>query len=286
METSATFRRRVPPLPVPSVAAVRKALFLYTVYAVPAALLLSRDTGPLADAGVAVTLAAGIVSALHAARRSRRPAIALHAMLIPVQFVLSVPSNVPLAGLAISVAVLAAARPRFPHLRPPARRLFRTLHVGLSVSWLGLATAMTALAVTGLVTSDAHLRHDVYRIMHVFDLALVIPVVVLAILSGLVMSLGTPWGLIRHWWVLIKFGSAVAIPLVAGVQHLWISGLISRTAAGATSGGTGVRLLVCFLAYDVTLWTATALSVYKPGGRTPWSRPAAAVTRRSAPPCR
>src|SRR5690349_12601281 len=41
-----------------------------------------------------------------------------------------------------------------------------------SVGWLGLAMAMTVLAVTGLVTTDRERRHGVYRIMQVFDLAL------------------------------------------------------------------------------------------------------------------
>ncbi len=265
---------------------MRIPLFLYAVYALPAGWLLGRGSGLIAGAGVVITLTAAVASLLAAVRRSRRPAIALHAVLVPVQFVLSVPSNVPLAGLLLSAAVLVAARPHFPQLRRSIRRLLLTIHVGTSVSWLGLATAMTALAVIGLVTGDAALRHAVYQIMHLFDLTIVIPVVALAITSGLLVSLGTPWGLIRHWWVLNKFTLSVAIPMVAGVQHLWIADLIARGAAdpGAAPGGLGVRLLWCFLAYDVTLWTATALSVHKPGGRTPWSRRPAPATGRIARP--
>jgi hypothetical protein len=40
----------------------------------------------------------------------------------------------------------------------------------------------------------AALRHEVYRIMHIFDLVLVIPIVLLSLLSGLVVSLFTKWG--------------------------------------------------------------------------------------------
>ena len=250
---------------------MRIALFVYAGYTVPASVVLWFG-GTFARVSAACVLIAGIVSLLLALGRARRPALVVHLALVPVQFVLSVPSNVPLLGMAASVAVLVAAKPGFPRLRPRARKLMLTLHIGLSVTWLGLATAMTALAVTGLATADAQLRHAAYRIMHIFDLVLVIPVVVLAIGTGLVVSLCTQWGLTNHWWVLTKFVLSSMIPAVAGFQHLWIAGLIARTSAAAAPGGLGVLLLGCFLLYDVTLWTATALSVYKPGGRTPWSR--------------
>lgn len=268
----------------------RKLLFGYAGYALPAAAALwYRHEGQvLADAGVACSLLAGaasLVLALRFARpATRRWVIALHGALVPGQFVLSVPSNVPLLGMLLSVAVLVAMRPAFPRLRPRARRTALTLHIGLSVGWLGLATAMTVLAVTGLVTGDDGLRHHVYRIMHLFDLVIVIPVVVLAILSGLLVSLFTQWGLTRHWWVLVKFVLAVAIPLVAGVQHVWISDLIARTAADphAAAGALGGRLVGCFAGYDAALWTATALSVFKPGGATPWGRRARRAPSRGS----
>jgi hypothetical protein len=253
---------------------VRIVLFVYAGYAVPAGVLLCFG-GAFARAAAACILVAGAVSLLFALRRARGPALVLHLVLVPVQFVLSVPSNLPLPAMALSVAVVVAAKPGFPRLRPMPRKLILTLHIGLSVTWLGLATAMTALAATGLVTGDAQLRHATYRIMHIFDLVLVIPVVVLAIGTGLVLSLCTQWGLTRHWWVLTKFALSLTIPAVAGFQHLWIADLIARTSAAGAPGGLGVRLLVCFLLYDLTLWTATVLSVYKPGGRTPWSRPLA-----------
>jgi hypothetical protein len=266
MYAPAPFRRRARGGALPNVGAVRILLLLYAAYAVAAAFLLGTT-------GAVVSTVAGAASLVLALRPSRRMTIGLHLLLVPAQFVLSVPSNVPLLGMLLSTGVLVAARPVFGRLRPRLRKAFVTAHVGLSVGWLGLATAMTALAVTGLTTADPGLRHHVYRIMHLFDLVIVIPTVVLAIVSGLVVSLGTQWGLVRHRWVLAKFVLSLGIPLVAGFQHLWISELIDRTAAdpGATAGGLGVRLLVCFVAYDVTLWTATGLSVFKPGGRTRWA---------------
>ncbi|GAA3453182.1 hypothetical protein [Dactylosporangium matsuzakiense] len=244
---------------------MRILLMVYGVYAAAAALLLLHVGGVVAVAGTCGTVAAACCF-----WTGRRTTIAVHAAMIPAQFVFSIPSDVPLVGLALSAAIVVAARPAFPRLRPRIRKLVVTAHVGLSVGWLGLATAMTVLAATALVTSDASLRPPVYRMMHVFDLVVVVPSVVLALLTGVVLALCTPWGLVRHWWVLTKFVLSLAIPAVAGFQHLWISALIERAAEAP--GELGVRLLVCFVAYDVTLWTATALSVFKPGGRTPWAR--------------
>ncbi|WP_051569923.1 hypothetical protein [Cryptosporangium arvum] len=238
----------------------------YLVYAAAAAAWLWRLGHGLASVGAVCALLAAAAPLF----RRRRVLLGVHAVMIPAQFVFSVPSNVPLLGLMLSVAIVVALRPRPGRLSPRTRKVALTVHVGLSVGWLGLAMAMTVLAVVGLTTSDDVLRHDVYRIMHLFDLVIVIPVVVLTILSGLVVSLFTRWGLFRHWWVLIKFVLALAVPMVAGVQHLWIAELIDRTAADPTA--VGVRLLVCFALYDVVLWTATALSVFKPGRTTPWTQ--------------
>jgi hypothetical protein len=265
-------------------------LFGYAGYALPATLWLSSQDGAPAEAGAVCSLLAGVVSLVLAVRfdrrATRRQVIGLHAGLVPTQFVLSVPSNVPLLGLLISTAILILMRPVFPRLRPKPRKFFLTLHVGFSVGWLGSTMAMTALAGVGLVTDDDGLRHHIYRVMHVLDLVVIIPVVLLAVLSGLVVSLFTQWGLARHWWVLIKFALAISIPALAGVQHLWIAELIARTAddpqaADDAPGALGVRLLVCFVGYTMVLWTSVVLSVYKPGGKTPWAR-AEKVKRHSS----
>jgi hypothetical protein len=261
-------------------------LFGYAGYAVPAGLWLGSRDGLLVETGAVCSLLAGAVSLLLALRfdrpATRRQVIGLHSALVPTQFVLSIPSNLPLAGLLVSTVILVLIRPVFPRLRPKPRKFFLTLHVGFSVGWLGSTMVMTALAVVGLVTPDDGLRHHIYRIMHVLDLVVVIPVVVLSVLTGLVVSLFTHWGLARHWWVFTKFALSISIPVVAGIQHFWISDLIARTAADpqATPDSLGVRLLVCFIGYAAVLWTSTVLSVYKPAGKTPWAR-AEKVERRS-----
>ena len=103
----------------------------------------------------------------------------------------------------------------------------------------------------------------------------------LSIISGLVVSLGTKWGLVRNKWVLTKFFLSLIIPAVAGFQHHWISELSDRMAGDTTAepGGLGLVLVLCMVGYGLILWTTTALSIWKPGGRTRWGRRATRARR-------
>ncbi|WP_410599457.1 hypothetical protein [Amycolatopsis sp. lyj-90] len=78
--------------------------------------------------------------------RARRTAIVFHLVFIPVQFLFSFPGPLPLAGMAFSAVILGFLRPTFPRLSPGKRKLWVMLHVGLSVSWLGIAVAMVVLS--------------------------------------------------------------------------------------------------------------------------------------------
>jgi len=237
-------------------------------------------TGVYQYASVAFYVAAAAISLLVGlllARGSgglRRSVIGFEILLVPLQLATSVRSNIPLIGVVLSIAILVLLRPAFPKLSKQSRKFFLTLHVGLAVSWLGAATAMAVLSVTGLLTEDLGLRHHAYAIMHIFDLALVIPLVLLSILTGLVVSLGTHWGLIKNWWVLTKFVIALGIVTMASVkENFWVRGLAEKTATNpaADLGSVDLKLAICMVAFCTALWSATVLSIYKPWGRTPWS---------------
>ncbi|CAL9465643.1 hypothetical protein SUDANB37_02744 [Streptomyces sp. enrichment culture] len=90
-------------------------------------------------------------------------------------------------------------------LKRPARRTLLVTHVAVSVSWLGLSLGLLALGITAYTTQDASLTRAAYRAMEVFAEWLLAPVALVTLASGLVLSLGTPWGLARHYWVWTKF---------------------------------------------------------------------------------
>ncbi|RAY14236.1 DUF2269 domain-containing protein [Actinomadura craniellae] len=167
----------------------------------------------------------------------------------------------------------SAVEQRFRGLRPSARRFWLTLHVGFAVSWLGVGTAMAVLSTTGMLADDLELRRHAYGILHMLDHVIVIPLVVLSIVTGLVISLGTKWGLTRNWWVLTKFGLTMGmVVFAAACGNAWVCNLAERTAANpaADAHGDDVKLAVTMVFFCGLLWAATALSIYKPWGRTPW----------------
>ncbi|MEU8420404.1 hypothetical protein AB0C15_05970 [Micromonospora sp. NPDC048835] len=207
---------------------------------------------------------------------TRRILIVFHLLFVPAQFLFLLAHQAPWLGMLLSTMITVGLKPRFPRLGRTTRKVWLVLHVGLSVGWLGVALGMLVLSIVGLTTDRHELRHNAYVLVETFDKALAIPSVFLVLVTGAVISLGTPWGLVRHRWVLTKLIIALSLPILATFEGTWSETLTERTGDPAGEpGGTGI-LLVCALALFVALlWFATILSVFKPGGRTRWGRASA-----------
>lgn len=68
-----------------------------------------------------------------------------------------------------------------------------------------MTLCLLAMAVTAMLTSDADTVRAAYRAMKIIGDTLVIPVSLTALLSGLWLSLATPWRLFTWRWVTVKF---------------------------------------------------------------------------------
>src|SRR5262249_22695157 len=97
-------------------------------------------------------------------------------------------------------------------LKPGPRKLALTAHVASSVGWIGAVTCFLALAVAGLADDNVLMAPATYIAMDLTYRYVIVPFGLASLLSGFVSSLGTEWGLIRHYWVLVKI--LLAIPLV------------------------------------------------------------------------
>src|SRR5918912_1401062 len=151
------------------------------------------------------------------------------------------------------------------------RKLVLTLHVGSSVGWLGAAIAMTVLLVAGLVTGNPALRHSAFTFMHVYDLAVMIPLGYLALITGVLLSVGTNWGLLKHWWIVVKLVLTVAVLVFAGVfTSGWVLEAVVRTAEDpmADLGTLAAQLVANVVAFNVVFWTNATISMFKPWGLT------------------
>ena len=157
-------------------------------------------------------------------------------------------------------------------LRPGVRRLALTAHVIASVGWLGAVAAFLAVAIAGLESEDGQLVRAAYLVMELMGWRVIVPLGAASLVTGLVQSLGTPWGLFRHWWVVIKL-LMTALAMVVLLVHMRPIGFMAdmaTTTALAPHDHRAVRVQLVFdaSAAFLVLLVNTGLSIYKPRGIT------------------
>lgn len=157
-------------------------------------------------------------------------------------------------------------------MSPALRKLALIAHVTFSVGWLGSVAAFLALAIAGLTSADPQTVRAAYLAMEVVGWFVIVPLSIASLLSGLVQSLGTVWGLFRHWWVVLKLVMTVLATLVLLVHMQPVGHLAEAVRAATLSGGElhglRVQLIADAGAAIVVLLVATTLSIVKPRGLT------------------
>jgi hypothetical protein len=99
----------------------------------------------------------------------------------------------------------------------------------------------------------------------------IVPLMFVSLLIGIVESLGTPWGLVRHYWVLAKLVLTFFATIVLLVQMDPIgllAGVAAETTLSSADLGLQVRLLIHSAGGLLVLLIPLVLSVYKPRGMT------------------
>jgi hypothetical protein len=159
-------------------------------------------------------------------------------------------------------------------LTPGVRKFALTAHVVSSVGWLGAVAAFLALALVGLTSDSAQTARGAYRVMEPTAWLVLVPLALASLVTGLVQSLGTSWGLFRHYWVLFKLVINVLSTAVL-VTYMETFRLMADVAADPTSELEVVRNaspLLHGVGALILLLAATSLAVYKPQGLTPYGR--------------
>ncbi len=156
-------------------------------------------------------------------------------------------------------------------LTPGLRKFVLTAHVASSVGWLGAAAAFLALAVAGQTSRDAQMVRAAYLAAEPITWYLLVPLSLASLLTGIVQSLGTPWGLFRHYWVLFKLALTVFATVIL-VQYTQTVGYFAGVAAETGSSGADPGGLASYILHSggglLVLLVTTVLSVYKPRGMT------------------
>jgi hypothetical protein len=153
---------------------------------------------------------------------------------------------------------------------PPGIRKFALIaHVASSVGWLGAVVAYLALVVAALTSQDAITVRAAWIAMELTGWSVIVPLALASLITGLVQSLGTPWGLFQHYWVLVKFLLTVFATIILLLHMPTISyfGGVAAETDSASLGGLRGELIHAGGGLLVLLVTTT-LSVYKPRGMT------------------
>jgi uncharacterized membrane protein len=158
-------------------------------------------------------------------------------------------------------------------LTPRLRNLALTAHVTASVGWLGAVVAFLALSVAGLTSQDPQTVQGAYRVLELTGWVVLVPLSLASLLTGLVCSLGSTWGLLRHYWVLFKLVINVVATIVL-LLYMQTLDYLGDVAAAATLSSGGLGMLrdpsptLHAGAALLLLLVATTLAIYKPRGIT------------------
>ncbi|MGO0578195.1 hypothetical protein [Ornithinimicrobium panacihumi] len=153
------------------------------------------------------------------------------------------------------------------------RKAWLLTHVITSVGWLGAGATNLVLAVSVMQgQGSAPGVGYAYQTIHLIDAWIVIPAAFAALISGIVLSLGTPWGLFRHWWVVAKLVLTLAVILFSTFGlGVWVE--MSQPAAGPSDPTRYTSAITTGACMNMLALTGmTALSIYKPKGLTPHAR--------------
>jgi len=161
-------------------------------------------------------------------------------------------------------------------ISPLVRKFGLTAHGGSSVGWFGSVFAFLALAIYGVAGGNLETVRGVYVSMNLIGWWIIVPLSFAAVLTGVIQSLISPWGLFRHYWVVIKLmitivATGLLLLHMQPVGHL--AGVVAeRTLKHGELAGIRLQLAADAGAALVALLIALTLSVYKPQGLTAYGR--------------
>jgi hypothetical protein len=154
---------------------------------------------------------------------------------------------------------------------PAVRKLTLAVHLTVSVGWIGAVAAYIPFDVATITGGEAQALRVAYLAMELISRSVIVPLALASLVTGLVVSLGTKWGLFRHYWVLISLAMTTMATAVLLIERRTISALADVAADPATSGDA-LRLMPSTLLHSlggtVVLLVILALNIFKPRGLT------------------
>ena len=153
------------------------------------------------------------------------------------------------------------------------RKFALASHLTMAVGWIGTVVAYLALGIAASTSQDAQTVRSAWVAMELIGWYVIVPLAVASLATGLVMSLGTRWGLFRHYWVIFSlvlttFATTVLLLHMPDVSSI---AKVAREAEEARLFSLGGDLAHPSLGL-VLLLVIQVLNVYKPPGMTRYGR--------------
>jgi hypothetical protein len=156
---------------------------------------------------------------------------------------------------------------------PGLRKLALATHLTFAGGWIGAVVAYLALGIGAVTSEDAHTVRAMWAAMELTGWYVIVPLALASLLTGLVVALGTKWGLFRYYWVLFSFVLTVLATAILLLHMPTVSEIAARAQqeAGADLRALGGDLLHPGVGL-VVLLAIHVMNVYKPPGMTRYGR--------------
>ena len=154
-------------------------------------------------------------------------------------------------------------------MRAGVRKLALSLHLTVSIGWIGAVLAYLALGIAAVSSHDVGVVRAAWTAMEITGWYVIVPLAVASLATGLVMALGTKWGLFRHYWVVISFVLTLfsTVVLLLHMPTVTLSAEAAQAEQGAALEALGGDLFHPSVGLMVLL-VVQVLNLYKPEGLT------------------
>jgi len=165
----------------------------------------------------------------------------------------------------------APGNTRLPRLGGRTRKGVLVVHIASAGTWLGIDVAMAVVIVTALSSHDTGTRALCYQALQLFAVWPLFTTGIVCLTSGVLLGLGSKYGLLRYWWVATKLvlnlllTGLVPVALRPGLAGL--SELGRQLAAGHAVTASIGNMIYPPIVSPAALLIALVLAVFKPWGR-------------------
>lgn len=151
------------------------------------------------------------------------------------------------------------------------RKFVLTAHITFAVGWLGAVAGFLALAVVGWKSQEPQIVSAAYLAMDWITRFVILPLSFAPLITGPILSLGTPWGLFRHYWILAKLLITLLSTIILLIHLQPIRYLADAAAKEVLSSADlqmRIQMVIASTAALIALLVTNILAVFKPKGMT------------------